>query len=160
MVTRQLFEAVPFYAGLTLDELGGRGVRWPAREQAAALPTGEPGPFSLEQPAGAEAEANGALRLGTYRSIWAAPEVEVSPALKFLAAHQRAEVSPEDATRLGLRHGERVAVARNGARVEATVALRAAVPAGTVFLEEAIAADAANALTTGDEPTLVELTRP
>jgi hypothetical protein len=29
-----------------------------------------------------------------------------------------------------------------------------------VFLEEAIAADAANALTTGDEPTLVELTRP
>jgi NADH-quinone oxidoreductase subunit G len=32
MATAQLFEAVPFYTGLTLDEIGGRGVRWQERE--------------------------------------------------------------------------------------------------------------------------------
>jgi NADH-quinone oxidoreductase subunit G len=30
--SQQLFDAVPFYAGLTLDEVGGRGVRWQERE--------------------------------------------------------------------------------------------------------------------------------
>jgi NADH-quinone oxidoreductase subunit G len=44
--SRQLFDAVPFYAGLTLEEIGGRGVRWQERPQAsvygAALATGEP----------------------------------------------------------------------------------------------------------------------
>jgi NADH-quinone oxidoreductase subunit G len=40
MAFRQLTEAVPCYAGLTLDEVGGRGVRWPEREQASAMPSG------------------------------------------------------------------------------------------------------------------------
>ena len=34
----QLVEAVPFYAGLTLEEIGPKGVRWDAREAAAAFP--------------------------------------------------------------------------------------------------------------------------
>ncbi|HWG08049.1 MAG TPA: molybdopterin-dependent oxidoreductase [Solirubrobacteraceae bacterium] len=38
--SRQLFEAVPFYAGLTLEEIGGRGVRWQERELVAV--SGEP----------------------------------------------------------------------------------------------------------------------
>ena len=29
MASAQLFAAVPFYNGLTLDEIGGRGIRWP-----------------------------------------------------------------------------------------------------------------------------------
>ncbi len=33
MASQQLFDAVPFYAGLTLDEIGGRGVRWPELHQ-------------------------------------------------------------------------------------------------------------------------------
>ena len=32
------WHAVPFYAGLTLEEIGGHGVRWPERPQAAATP--------------------------------------------------------------------------------------------------------------------------
>ena len=92
--------------------------------------------------------ANGALRLGTFRSIWAAPEVEVSPALKFLRPRQRVEISPADAQRLGLQDGALARVGTNGTRVTAQVVIRAAVPAGTVFLEEAIGgADSANALT-------------
>ena len=34
MAFKQLVAAVPFYAGLTLEEIGGRGVRWPEREAA------------------------------------------------------------------------------------------------------------------------------
>jgi NADH-quinone oxidoreductase subunit G len=30
--SQQLFDAVPFYAGVTLEEIGGRGVRWQERE--------------------------------------------------------------------------------------------------------------------------------
>jgi NADH-quinone oxidoreductase subunit G len=36
MASQQLFDAVPFYAGLTLEEIGGRGVRWQERPQASA----------------------------------------------------------------------------------------------------------------------------
>ncbi|HWX96866.1 MAG TPA: molybdopterin-dependent oxidoreductase [Solirubrobacteraceae bacterium] len=38
MASAQLFETVPFYAGLTLEEIGGKGVRWQEREAAAAYP--------------------------------------------------------------------------------------------------------------------------
>ena len=38
--SQQLFDAVPFYAGLTLEEIGGRGVRWQEREAAGAYPGG------------------------------------------------------------------------------------------------------------------------
>src|SRR5580693_7126280 len=34
MASQQLFDAVPFYEGLTLEEIGGRGVRWQQRETA------------------------------------------------------------------------------------------------------------------------------
>ena len=34
MASQQLFDAVPFYAGLTLEEIGGKGVRWQERDAA------------------------------------------------------------------------------------------------------------------------------
>jgi len=40
--SEQLFEAVPFYAGLTLEEIGGKGIRWQERPQASAHPLGVP----------------------------------------------------------------------------------------------------------------------
>jgi NADH-quinone oxidoreductase subunit G len=36
MTSQQLFDAVPFYAGLTLDEIGGKGVRWQDRDVVVA----------------------------------------------------------------------------------------------------------------------------
>jgi len=148
MVSAKLFEAVPFYAGLTLDELGGRGVRWPGRPAAAGWPVADTGPFGLEVPPHAPTP-NGTLRLGTFRSIWAAPEVELSPALKFLRHDQRAELNPVDAERLGIVHGGRIAVGADGRSVNATAVLRTAVPEGSVFLEEGIAADSASELDGG-----------
>ncbi|MDQ3609877.1 MAG: molybdopterin-dependent oxidoreductase [Actinomycetota bacterium] len=134
MASRQLFEAVPVYAGLTLEEVGGRGVRWPAREQAAAWPQADAGPFGLEVPP-APVSANGDLRLGTFRSIWAGPEVRHSPALRFLAPKPRVEMAPIDAQRRNVTHGDQVTVGRNGTALQATVVLRDAVPQGTVFVE-------------------------
>jgi len=154
----QLFEAVPFYAGLTLDEIGGQGVPWAGREAASAFPQAARGPFELEAVPAAPSP-NGALRLGTYRSLWATPEVEASPALQFLTARQRVELSPADAERLGIGDGEGVEVAFGGARVHAPAALRAAVPEGSVFLAEGTAQESGARLTNG-EPRLVEVRRP
>ena len=41
MASQQLFDAVPFYAGLTLEEIGGKGVRWQDRPAAEAYPRRE-----------------------------------------------------------------------------------------------------------------------
>ena len=92
------------------------------------------------------APAKGKLLVGTYRSIWAAPEVEASPALAFLTPRQRVELAPADAEALELRHGEAVVVSDGEREVRARVALRAAAPAGTAFLERELDADGANVL--------------
>ena len=48
-VSNRLFEAVPFYNGITLEEIGGRGVRWVDRE-AFESPAWEP--VKLDVPSG------------------------------------------------------------------------------------------------------------
>ena len=62
---------VPFYAGITHEEIGGRGVRWQEREAASALPGDGAGardevpvhaaepcrPRSAPEPAGPEPKA-------------------------------------------------------------------------------------------------------
>ncbi len=162
MAFRQLVDAVPFYAGLTLEAIGGRGVRWPETEAAAAMPVGVAAPHA-SAPAATDfpttdrrpAESNGHLKLGLYRSIWAAPEVEISPALKFTVAEQYVELSPQDAARLGIENGSAVQVAQNGTRLNGRAAIRTGVPAGTAFVAAGIAKDSANALT----ETLVEVVK-
>ncbi|MEA2248042.1 MAG: NADH-quinone oxidoreductase subunit, partial [Solirubrobacteraceae bacterium] len=153
MVTAQLVAAVPFYAGLTLEEIGGKGVRWQDRD-AVSGHAFEPdlGPFELEAPPASLAQ-DGRFLLGTFRSVWASPEVEVSPALKFLHPRQRVEISPADAQRLNVFEGENVVVGSNGTSVRATVALRDAVPEGSVFLQRSIPEHSASSL----EGPLVEV---
>jgi NADH-quinone oxidoreductase subunit G len=84
MASQRLFETVPFYAGLTLEEIGGRGVRWPERDAAASFPAAGAIPGASEI---AETPAD-ALELAGFRSVWEAPEVEFSPALSFLFPHR------------------------------------------------------------------------
>jgi NADH-quinone oxidoreductase subunit G len=91
--------------------------------------------------------SNGALRLGTYRSIWAAPEVEISPALKFTVAYQQVELSPEDARRLGIGNGDAIEISQNGTRLSGSAHVRSGVPAGTAFLADGISSGSANAFT-------------
>ena len=150
--SKQLFDAVPFYAGLTLDEIGGRGVRWPERttEWDAWETT------AVDVPATTPA-AGGKLRLGTFRPLWAAKEVDASPILQFAIPRQVVELSPEDAAALGIREGDRVEVrGSNGTRIAGAAKLRAAVPAGSVFVAEGVHDAPANLLS---EP-LVEVRQP
>jgi NADH-quinone oxidoreductase subunit G len=165
MAFAQLVRAVPFYDGLTLEAIGGRGVRWPETDAASKLVAGgsaTAGGVASDQHASAEAapsdngSMSGALRLGTYRPIWAAPEVEISPALRYPIAEQQVELSPEDARRLGITSGERVEVAQNGTRLNAKAAVRSGVQPGTAFLATGIAEDSANELT---EP-FIEVIKP
>jgi NADH-quinone oxidoreductase subunit G len=178
MAWRQLTEAVPFYAGLTLEELGGRGVRWTERSEAQTLQAGSPSEEASGAPERHEATPgmDGRLRLGTYRPIWASPEVEISPALHFAVARQQIELSPEDARRLGIDTGDEVDVAQPddagaarsgeaggraggkpaGSKLRARAEIRTGVPRGAAFLAEGIASDSANALT----EDVIEVTKP
>jgi NADH-quinone oxidoreductase subunit G len=114
MASQQLFEAVPFYAGLTLEQIGGRGVRWQERPEAAAFPApparaagpgaNAPGEAGAAPRPGADeraaqpipAGANGACPPPAPASLWDAPEVEFSPSLRFLYDGVSHETPPRD----------------------------------------------------------------
>ncbi len=154
MLSARIFDAVPFYKGLSLDSIGGSGVRWTERDAAASFPSAPAAPFAPDA-APAAASHSGLLRLGSFRSIWASPEVEASPALAFLHPRQRVEIAPADAERLGIAQGESVTVASNGSSVTGLAEIRAAAQPGTVFLQSAIPEGSAALL----EGPLVEVKR-
>jgi len=129
-VTARVAEAVPFYGGLTLEAIGGDGLRWQDGDAAAALPAGAPSREPLADPPAAP-EGMQALAVP---SLWAGPEIEHSPSLAFLATTAHAELSPADARRLGVAHGEELELSVNGARARAAAVVRTGVPDGSVFV--------------------------
>ncbi|MDX6609240.1 MAG: NADH-quinone oxidoreductase subunit [Solirubrobacterales bacterium] len=161
-----LANTVPFYAGITDSDIGGRGIRWqeavperaggagsPDTEPKAPTPPAETAP-APRRAASAEAAppappAAGSLALSTYRDLWAGPITELNPPLRFLAPQQRVELSVSDAQRLGLSSGEEVSVSRNGSSVLARVAIKERVPEGTCLLIEGTAEGNANGLLNG-----------
>jgi NADH-quinone oxidoreductase subunit G len=130
MVTALVAEAVPFYAGLTLEEIGGDGVRWQDRDAASALPTAEPSTQPLADP---PSPPEGLVLAGAP-TLWTGPEVDYSPSLRFLATGKKASLSVDDARRLGVKSGDEVELSVNGDRLSAIAIVRTAVPAGSVFL--------------------------
>jgi NADH-quinone oxidoreductase subunit G len=145
-LTAAMVAEVPFYEGITLHEVGGKGVRWPEREQASALAASPLPDTELETPP----EPGEGMRLGTLRPLWAGGVTEHAPILRFLAPRQRAELSPEDGRRLGVASGDMIEVSVDGGEsVRAEVALRSGLPAGSVFLLEGTAEDSATRLTNG-----------
>ena len=81
-VTAAVAEAVPFYAGLTLDEIGGRGVRWQDRDAASALAAERAARPSRSTTRRPRPRACSSARAPT---LWGGPEIEHSPSLRFLA---------------------------------------------------------------------------
>jgi NADH-quinone oxidoreductase subunit G len=128
MVTAAVAEAVGFYP--TLEEIGGRGVRWQEHDAAASLPDERPSDEPLAEPPALE----DGLRVGAAPSLWSGPAVEHSPSLRFLTPQARAELSPGDAERLGVASGDDVELRVNGSSVRARAAVRSGVRAGSVFL--------------------------
>ena len=112
---------VPFYRGITPEEIGGTGVRWPARDAATGFPRP---PEAQSAPSAPPAENGGGLRLGTYRALWADAITERNVALRFLAPAQTVELAPSDGERLGVSEGDEVEVRSNGSSVRARVELR------------------------------------
>ena len=104
-------------------------------------------PARLSVPAAGATPQDGTLRLGTYRSLWASKDVDVSPALRFLRSQQVVELSREDARALDIAEGDQVEVGSNSTRIRGTAKLRAAVPPGSVFVAEGVAEEPANVLT-------------
>jgi NADH-quinone oxidoreductase subunit G len=148
-------DAVPFYAGVTDEEIGGRGVRWQDRSAAEALPevkrevrdAGAPSRKAQSSLDGAPASPH--LTLGTYRDLWAGPVTEHNPPLRFLAPVQTVEVSLVDAEKLGVRDGDEVTVGSNGTSVRARVDVRERVQEGVCFLIEGTSEGNANLLLNG-----------
>ena len=66
-----------------------------------------------------------------------------------MTARQLVELSPADAQRLDVAHGQEIEVAANGHSVRGVAHLRAAVPEGVVFVAEGTREQGANVL--GDE---------
>jgi NADH-quinone oxidoreductase subunit G len=151
-LTRLMADTIPFYRGLTLEEIGGRGVRWQDRDAADQLPQTPLPETGVELPP----ELPDGLRLGTARSLWASRVTEHAPSMRFLAPHQLAELSAADAERLGIAAGDEVEVAVNGNSVRARAVLRSRVPAGSVFLTEGTSEHNATALVNGS-PRSVEV---
>ena len=153
-------DEVPFYAGITPEEIGGLGVRWQDREAASRFPRDETGAAgthgarpqdvptrgvgtsSLTSPA---APDDAGLLLGTYRDLWAAEVTEKSRALRFLLPRQTLELAPADAERLEVEGGDEVEVRSNGSVVRARAAVRERIRPGSGFLIEGLG-DAARAL--------------
>jgi len=165
-------ETVPFYAGLTDSEIGGRGIRWQDRAQAesfrgVSVGTSRTEPSSRrvrDVPTGASDQSDDStigdtLTLGTFRDLWANPVTDLSPSLNYLIPAQRLEVSTADAKRLGLSRGDEVAVKAGDKEVVARVAVRGAMPEGTCFLIEGTIEGNANVFANG-KPAQVEIGAP
>ena len=145
----QLVAAVPFYAGLTLEEIGGTACAGPSAAAAAGVraPAARFAPLAAHHDALAPEATNGHLALGTYRPLWAAPEVEISPALQYLVPHQSVELSPPTPPLRGIAHGEEVVVSQNGTRLAATAVSARASPTGPRSSPTGSPIGSANALT-------------
>ncbi len=135
-----LAASVPFYAGITDADIGGRGIRWQDTSARANAPEPDEasGAESPKHSSEAPAERFGdpapdALALGTYRDLWAGPITELNPPLRFLAPQQRVELSVADAERLGLNSGDEVRVSQNGTSLLARVADQGAGPGGRLL---------------------------
>jgi NADH-quinone oxidoreductase subunit G len=156
-VLTELAERSPLYRGVTLDEIGGRGVRWQERQASRAGAAEVLGPLAFSEPAEprtAPQAGDGELRLSTRRDLWASWETDRSPSLEFLRPRQELVLNPADAERLGLARGDVVRVSSNGSAIEAEVAPRESVKEGTGHLTEGTAEQNANALTNGLPPVV------
>jgi NADH-quinone oxidoreductase subunit G len=148
-ILSEIAERVPLYRGLTLDEIGGRGVRWQEREESRAaaaevlgdLEFGEP-----TEPLGAPPAGDGLLRLATRPDIWGSWVTGRAPSLGYLEPEQELILNPIDADALGLRTGDPAEVASGAAAVTAMVRVREGTKRGTAVLIEGTTAGNATVL--------------
>ena len=133
MVTALVADAVPFYSGLTLEQIGGQGMRWQERGAASSLPVARPSDEALAEPP----TLSGELRLAGAPTLWTGGGIRQSPSLRFLDATARAELSVDDASALGVVSGDEVELTVGDESAVAVAAVRTGVPRGSVFMSPA-----------------------
>ncbi len=151
-VFNAVIEEVPFYAGLTYEEIGGTGVRWGDRPPGQAWTPVAAGRQDVAVPS-RERDGEGLL-LGTHRDLWAADVTKRNPALRFLMPNQKLELAAKDAESLELAPGDEVTVSVNGHSLDATVAIRERMREGAAFLIEGTDESNGNLLTNGVPPRI------
>jgi NADH-quinone oxidoreductase subunit G len=159
MILSEVAERVPLYSGITLDEIGGDGVRWQEREASLAAASAALGELRFSSPSAVPTpmeSSNGSLSLATVPDLWASWECERSPALDFLPAEQELQLHPSDGERLGVAPGDSVEVTSNGHSVRAVVRLREGARPGSALLTWGTRSENANVLVNG-APVLVEV---
>ena len=145
-IMREIAEVAPGYKGLSYTKLENAGMQWPceaAECQGTAIlyadgfPKGKATFAPLAKGVG-EAKAAAAsftLLTGTAREHHATGvRTRRAPGITKLAPEARLQVSPADATSLGVADGDMVRISQNGSSVEAPSWITSRVPAGIVFL--------------------------
>jgi NADH-quinone oxidoreductase subunit G len=136
-----LLASVPIYSGITLERIGGKGVRWQECDGAAALAQPPAAELSLApgRAGGAPAEPPA---LNAYRPLFDAPEAEYSPALRFLyrraSGRQPAPLrAPELPLGAGAANGSGAGAEATGTHTEEVAGLLITHVAGAAESEEA-----------------------
>jgi len=142
---------VPFYGGISQEEIGGTGIRWQDRAAASELPTApkRAGGGKPRRSPARRGMRDGKIPLGSWRDLWASEATDRNPELRYLAPTQTLELAPSDAEALGVGHGDKVDVASNGTSVAARVAIRERLRPGAAFLIEGTKKENANVVLTG-----------
>jgi anaerobic selenocysteine-containing dehydrogenase len=95
------------FGGIPYGEIGERAPLPPAADTDAPI----------DLPADSVQTSSGGLTLVRYRPLFSGPAVERVPELDFQRPRPEAELSEEDARRLGIRNGEEVTVRSNGTSI-------------------------------------------
>jgi NADH-quinone oxidoreductase subunit G len=78
--SQELFDAVPFYSGLTLEGIGGHGVRWQEREEASAFSvTAAPGSQTAPSHDGDSGHTQASEQPRPQPEAFSGPQVEQHP---------------------------------------------------------------------------------
>jgi NADH-quinone oxidoreductase subunit G len=160
--SRGIFEEigakVPLYANITVDDIGGDGLRWQERGSTDDIEDVVAIHFdATEVELGPESPAP--LVLARRPNLWTKPECGQSPILEFLAPRQELLMHPADAAQLGLSDDDVVAVSSNGHRVEASVQMSPRAAEGVVYLFEGVERDGVNVLSANGTTVGVEIAK-
>ena len=133
---------VPFYGGITEEEIGGLGVRWQDRDAARNFPPA-PGAAPEGSSVGLAGRAPASRRTATSESAPTATSgprrsPTAAPRSAFWRRSRRSSSHPHDAERLGIGGGDEVDVRSNGTSVRARVVIRERVRPGSGFLIEGL----------------------
>jgi NADH-quinone oxidoreductase subunit G len=124
------------FAQLSERALGGTGLA-ELGERAPLPPRTAPEQLEPPEPEAPPTVRGGPLELIRYRALFSGPEVEHVPELSFQRPLHEVEISPDDASRRGIRDGDEVVVRSNGTSVRLRARINERLVTGAVRIASA-----------------------